>query len=226
MPDRWADKVMNIYIKQSLEDDPIFFQGLMRLVSDAIHRVNPEDVFLVRTDNYFDVKWFAFAGKVKVGINTGIPAINSKIQAVWKIGVDVTIPPFVPHRIVEQTHIKYADGSLMPAAADSRLVHPLQKKRSSQNIHNRLIDHSPSALFIWFSSKSSSNGRGSIMVYRTKKQKVCGWYASFTRGKQWHVDRARNKNRDLIEKLFQQQTEEDATQQMAPPDGRKRPGHR
>jgi hypothetical protein len=64
------------------------------------------------------------------------------------------------------------------------------------------------------------------MVYRTKKQKVGGWYASFTRGKQWHVDRARNKNRDLIEKLFQQQTEEDATQQMAPPDGRKRPGHR
>jgi hypothetical protein len=126
MPDRWADKVMNIYIKQSLEDDPIFFQGLMRLVSDAIRRVNPEDVFLVRTDNYFDVKWFAFAGKVKVGINTGIPAINSKIQAVWKIGVDVTIPPFVPHRIVEQTHIKlcgwlsHAGGSrLSPCPSSS-----------------------------------------------------------------------------------------------------------
>src|SRR5262245_33886900 len=137
---------MNIDITQSPEDDPIFFQGIMRLVSDAVRRVNPEDVFLIRTDNWFDVKWLAFAGKVKVGVNTGIPIINCAVQPVWKIKDDVTIPPFAPNRIVEQTHMKYVDGALKAAGADSRFVHLTQKRSSSQNIHNRLLDHSPYGL--------------------------------------------------------------------------------
>ena len=204
---------MNLDITKYPDDDYIFIQGLTRLVSEAIRQYNPAEVFLIRIDNWFDEKWFAFAGKAKVGINTGVDAVSSEVRPFWKVRDSVTIPPFVPHRIIEESHMRHAHGILSPAGADFRLVHPSHKKRSSANLDNRLLDHSPSALFIWFSSKSSSNGRASMMLYRTHEQKVGGWYVSFMRDDDWHVNRVRNKNRDLIERLFQPKEEKDATQQ-------------
>ncbi len=204
---------MNLNIKEIADDDPAFIQGLTRLVSESIRQYNPAEVFLIRVDNWFDVKWFAFAGKAKVGINTGIDDISSEVRPFWESGTDVTIPPFVPHRIVEQSHMKYSDESLSLLSSDCHLVHSPQKERSSANLTNRLLDHSASALFIWFSSKSKSNSRASMMLYRTHEQNVGGWYVSFIRKKNWTVDRVRNKKRDLIERLFQPKTKEDNTQQ-------------
>lgn len=203
---------MNLEIKKISDDDPVFIQGLTCLVSEAIRQYNPAEVFLIRTDNWFDVKWFAFASKAKIGINTGIDSISSEVQPFWKSGDDVTIPPFVQHRIVDQSHMKFLNGVLAHAGTNFRAVHPRRKKRSSENLNNRLLDHSPSALFIWFSSKSTSNGRASMMLYRTHEQKVGGWYVSFIREQNWKVDRVRNKDRDLIERLFQLK-EEAITQQ-------------
>ena len=204
---------MNLDIKEIADDDTEFIQGLTRLVSEAIRQYNPVEIFLIRVDNWFDVKWFAFAGKAKIEINTGIDAINSEVRAFWEDGNDVTIPPFVPHRIVEQLHMKYLNKSLSLLGSDSRFIHSTEKKSSSANLNNRLLDHSASALFIWFSSKSKSNGRASMMLYRTYEQKVGGWYVSFIRQQNWTVDRVRNKERDLIERLFQPKTREENTQQ-------------
>ncbi len=201
---------MTIDITEYPDDDPVFLQGLSRLVSESIRRYDSPDMFLIRTDNWFDVKWFGFAGKAKIGIDTGIDAISSEVRPFWKTGGDVTFPPFAPNRIAEQRHMKYAKGSLKPAGGESRLVHPLQRRRSSDNLGIRVLDFCSSGLFIWFSSKSASNGRASLMLYRTNQGKLNAWYVSFIRGKQWYVDRVRNNYKEFVELLFYGKTKEGA----------------
>ena len=209
--------ILNLNIEDNIDDDPDFLIGLSRLVSETINRYNSPDVFLIRTDNWFDVKWFGFSGQAKVGIDTGIASISSEVRPFWKTHGDVTFPPFSPNRIIEQTHLKYTDGSLKLAGEKSRLVHPIQHRRSSENIDIQVLDFCPSGLFIWFSSKSLGNGRASLMLYRTNQDKLNAWYVSFARGKQWRVDRVRNNYKDFVELLFYGKTKKDRTQHVASP---------
>jgi hypothetical protein len=205
--------IMNLNIKEYQNDDPEFLQGLSRLISETINRYNSPDVFLIRIDNWFDVKWFGFAGKAKVGIDTGLDSISSEVKPFWKTHGDVTFPPFSPNRIVEQNHLKYTKSSLKPAGEESRLVHPIQRRRSSENLDIRVLEFCPSGLFIWFSSKSLSNGRASLMLYRTNQGKLNAWYVSFKQGKQWYIDRVRNNYKEFIELLFYGKTKVSTTQQ-------------
>ena len=205
-----ATKLLNL---QAFPDDDVsFLSGFCGLASDLVQRWKPREVFVVRIDNWFDVKWFGFSGKAKVAIDTGIPFINSEVQPFWKTGSNVTFPPFVPNRILAQFHYRYEDSSLVQSIDDARCVHSGDKQRSDKNLHNRVLEFSPSAMYFWFSSKSSVNGRATMMCYHAHEGALsASWYVSLVRGKVWGIDRCRNMEKDVLERHFQVEVAKETT---------------
>ena len=202
---------MEICVPILSEDDVSFVHGFCRLASDVARQGRPSEVFLVRIDNWFDVKWFGFAGKAKVGIDTGNATIDYEVQPFWKKRADITFPPFVPNRILEQLYFRNKGGSFVQVVDDARLVYADKRRRSGDNLRNRVLDFSPSAMYFWFSSKSAPNGRATFMYYHAHDGKLTAWYASFVRDGTWRTDRVRNIEKEVIERHFQAGVAEGAT---------------
>lgn len=195
-------KKMDEYLRSIDNDDDDFIRAVDCWLYAMIQSRTPSDLFVVRVDNWFDHKWLGFAGQSKVHIDTGLSAIDSEIQAHWRTGADVTIPPFAPKRIIEQSHFKRKNDILVQQNSTNELVHSLHQKRSSENLHNRAIGLSSHGLFIWLSSKSALSQRASMMLYRTTDDKLKGWYSSFVKRDEWKVDKTKNMDRELFSRLF------------------------
>lgn len=202
---------MEMYIKSHPDDDMAFLEGLNRLTSTAVRTYDPDELFIVRVDNWFDVKWFGFAGKSKVHIDSGLPEIDSEVIPVWKSKSEVTVPPFVPNRIIEQIYFNKDNGIFIQTDKDNKYVHSMHRQRSSDNLKNKVLDFTSSGIIIWFSSRSAANGRASMMLYRINNDKVTGWYVSFKRDNEWRVDRVKNMTQTTIEKIFKTETEKNGT---------------
>ncbi len=89
-----------------------------------------------------------------------------------------------------------------------RFIHDPKKRPSSENLENRVLDSWRNALFVWYSSGSASNQRGSVMWYWARGQRLVGWYVSFLRNEAWKVNLAKNIDREFIAKLFRDYYEE------------------
>ncbi len=194
---------MLINIQAIPDDDVSFLRGFCALASDVVQQGRPREVFVIRIDNWFDVKWFGFAGKAKLAIDTGVSSVDSEVLPFWRTHADVTFPPFVPNRILAQVHYRYEDSSLVRSGDDARCVYSGDKQCSEKNLQNRVLDFLPSAMYFWVSSKSVVNGRASMMYYHAHEGVLSAWYISFVRDKVWRVDRSRNMDKDVIERHFQ-----------------------
>jgi len=112
------------------------------------------------------------------------------LQEEWR--EKITVPPFHPNRIIRQRYVrKQKTGN---KAFEKRLH---IKKISNDNIHNRIQNYTQNGLFVWFSSNSKQNKRGSLMVYRVQKEDIETWYASFEERKEWKI--LQSKGIDLNE---------------------------
>ena len=188
-------------IKTVSEDDEGFMDGMNRMFSQIVSRYAVRDVFLIRVNNWFDEKWFAFAGNVRE-VYCELPEQEiHNVRNVWEYK-NVVIPPFVPNRIDKQFHFNYEDETLVELGENARLVHPPVLKRSIKNLKNRIMDFCQPGLFMWFSSRSAPNGRASVMLYQTRENDVGGWYASFVRDDSWHIDKTLNIDKKRIERIF------------------------
>lgn len=196
---------MSIEIDVTESDDPLLvaaFEDLVQLIS--MHPIKDE-AFIVRVDNWFDDKWYGYSGKRAVHIDSGMPnsALNTQIVPVWKGLEDVTVPPFSPNRILSESHFKWVDDGYQRREFSDRRIHTTSKRRSGENLKNRLIDISASCLFVWFAANSRANGRSSALFCRTHDGLVHGWYMSFRQApEEWKVDRVKGVNRELLERFF------------------------
>ena len=74
------------------------------------------------------------------GKGDGIPEFTVT-QPIWKgLGkrAATTFPPFVPNRIVRETHLKAADGWVSRTSQPDR-VHPLEKVPSNANLDRKIL---------------------------------------------------------------------------------------
>jgi hypothetical protein len=58
-------------------------------------------------------------------------------------------------------------------------------------------------VFLWFTSETAENGRGSVMVYAVCEGNVLAWFASFQRGQEWQLLRVKGASRDEVTGLLQ-----------------------
>ncbi len=160
-------------IAATKDDDANFLALVNRVVDRTVQQFHPTDVFLVRIDHCFDHKWHGFSGKVLGAVSV----FNSRL----------TIPPFVPNRVVSQDVYSLDKDAGSYGHIEAPLLHLVQTSR--QNL-TRFIDRvSKSGVFIWFSGSTQQASAGSIMVYVVSGDSQSTWYASFRRGTTWQINR-------------------------------------
>jgi hypothetical protein len=131
-------------------DSGEFMRKVQALVVGVARDYEPARLYVVRIDNWFGPKWMHFAGKFTAGKGFAIGVHKTTLH----------VPPFVPHRAVtERVFVgpNYEEAVVRP---------PLHIECTSElALTRRIADVDKEAAFVWFSSKSEVQKRGSIMVY-------------------------------------------------------------
>ena len=168
-------------------DDPRFIALASQLLDSAVTANLPEEIYVVRIDQWFDAKWLNFSGKVLGAVGVS----NSR----------TTVPPFHPHRVVAESHFSVASDSAAFVATAAQPLHISQS--SDQNLTRSIARVSSSAIFFWYSGSTLDLDRGSTMLYRTNQDEVFSWYASFHRSPTWRLDRHRGISPTEVQRQLQ-----------------------
>ncbi len=181
-------------------DDPRFTDLVSRVVDREVDSKTALGLFIIRIDNWFDHKWLNFSGKGRVAFGpTGLRWYDPGIalDEFHRQGANTTFPPFNPNRVITQDFYRKVAASYA-LEDDGPWVHAAAKERSSANLHRRIATHNNSSLFVWFSSNTLANRRGSLMVYRADGQVVTSWYSSHSCGADWQIDRVKGIPRQRL----------------------------
>ncbi len=177
-----------IELKAAESDDPQFVGMVSQIFNGAMDCYKPNEIYVVHLDNWFDHKWGAFA------------AVIDQQCGMWQPD-KLTKPPFNPNRIISQSYFRLDE--LTKSIYINNEAPPLHTRRSSHwNFHDRLKDLTDAGLFLWYSSKTETNGRGSLMVYYIGSEEPIYWYVSFLKKKEWQVNKANNISKKAIEGLL------------------------
>ena len=153
------------------DDDPSFLKEIFPVIKGALKCYEPDQVYLIKIDNWFDSKWAWFGGKVlgALGIHTFAKLV---------------IPPFVPNRVKRQTYL--VKSAKAPHQFDEQEAEPLHIEQASSNNFGRALKQNySSAVFIWYSGNTLENRRGSLMVYWVKDGMAFGWHAALKEKEKW-----------------------------------------
>lgn len=157
------------------EDDPAFVQIVSRIIDSVIAERTLQIVAVIQIDNWFDHKWLHFTGKVLGALG------------VWKD--ELTIPPFNPHRVKSQMVSRLTDRGIY----ESFEAPPLHIEQwSSDNLNRKLKNSTDSGVFVWWTSNTVTNGKGSVMVYTQKSDESSAWFVSFEREAEWKIRKTKD----------------------------------
>jgi len=147
-----------------------------------IQQFHPVDVFLIRTDQWFDTKWLGFSGKM-----LGALGVTKR---------RLTLPPFVPNRVLSQATYSLVNEMVF---YQERQVSPLHLIQPSRNNLTRFIDLiTKSGVFVWFSGDTQQNANGSLMIYTVANNSQSGWYASFQNANLWKINKVRGLSKNEL----------------------------
>ena len=104
-------------------------------------------------------------------------------------GTKSTFPQFTPNRVISQDFYRKDLNGPYVLEKDGPWVHSSARQRSAANLHKRIATHNNSCLFVWFSSNTLANRRGSLMVYRAYGRVITSWYSSFSCEAEWRLVR-------------------------------------
>jgi hypothetical protein len=127
----------------------------------------PPELILVKIGNWFGPNWLRFSGKTLGALG------------VWKR--NLTVPPFVPNRVVRQR--RFASPSYEEVPSDPQ-IHV--SASGEEALARRLAQVAPGAALVWFSGASEPNRRGAIMAYVPVPDSYWVWYAGFSSNGEWH----------------------------------------
>ena len=180
-------------------DAPEFLIVVDRLLIANVEKYEPHEVVIVRIDNWFDHRWLNYSGKAVVHFEFSFPnRIDAALDSQWR--EKVTVPPFHPNR-VQRSQYFYTGSSTNPAI--EKATH--RWRTSNSNIHNRIADLTKNGLFVWYSSNTEVNQRGSIMLYRVQQGEVHTWYASLENKNGWKITRTKGIATEALNELLSAQ---------------------
>jgi hypothetical protein len=150
------------------DDAPEFVANVNAVLNGILKSATFRELTLIKIDGWFGSKWLSFSGKV-------IGAIG-----VWEDSL--TIPPFVPNRVVKQLTF------LAPGFEENSSREPIHKKIESVFALQRRVSRVVGdAALAWYSGDSLRNGRGSLMAYLPSNGEYWPWYASWKRNESWRI---------------------------------------
>ena len=179
-------------------DSAEFMEKVQALVVGVARDYEPARLYVIRIDNWFGPKWMHFAGKFTAGKGFAIGVHKTTLH----------VPPFVPHRVVAERVFagpNYDETVTRP---------PLHIECTSElALTRRIADVDKEAAFVWFSSESEVQKRGSIMVYlpvasapttshRHERRRTGAFYIGFSqRERGWEPAMLRGISRGEVEHL-------------------------
>src|SRR5882757_1388862 len=151
------------------QDDAHDFVALIeQSVNGILRRYAPLSLVLIKVDNWFGPKWLGFSGR-----------------ALGAIGVwykKLTIPPFVPNRIVSERRL------VAPTYVETAVRQPIHLNIASRDALRRNVSEvAPGAVLVWFSGDSKKSGRGSLMSYVPAGESYWSWYVGYAKRESWRV---------------------------------------
>lgn len=154
------------------DDSPEYLDIVRRTVHGLVGDSTPQDIWLVRVDNWFGKNWCAFVGKV-----LGAFGVARRDRLV--------VPPFVPARIEHVQYLRAVVGGFRSESSAPEL----HREQSSDANERRLIDEmTDDGLLVWYAGRSAKNRRASIMVYRVRSEEQWGWHIELQeRSGRWRV---------------------------------------
>jgi hypothetical protein len=170
---------VDVMITCTPDDDQEFLGISFRVLKSSVALYRPSEIYVVHIDNWFDVKWHAFSGKV------------SGALGVWN--EELTVPPFRPSRVLSQSHFSLDTPLATYVASGAAPLHRVQS--SSANSTRSIRRLSDSAIFFWYSGASAETHRGSLMLYRIADTEVFSWYASYYCAPEWNLLHTREISR-------------------------------
>jgi hypothetical protein len=166
-------------------DEPAIMDRIAAIFSGSLRSSEPPALWIVRIDNFFDARWFRFAGKM-----LGAVGVHSESELV--------LPPFHPHRVIGERHLQLVDGAYVPAP---RCVPLHVSQNSARNLRNIVTRGDRSAGFLWFSSGAADNGMASAMSYVVDGKNSFAWYATFERDLGWQAKRVVGATREELDRF-------------------------
>jgi len=195
---------MKTLVAAGRTDDPGFVEILNSLVRGLISQHEPEALWIIQIDNWFDHKWLKFSGMAGVAspfLTGGLVTRYDSVKVEFYQD-KVTFPPFTPNRVMGQwSYIRIGDD--YREAPAPVLPHSSKRQRSPMNLQRRIQDLSPSACFVWYSANTVANGHGSVMVYNIGADGLECWFAAFNRRDGWKVQQTKGVSRDDVEQLVE-----------------------
>lgn len=173
-------------------DDEEFISIVNRILTVVSQSKPFEVITITKVKNWFDHKWLNYSGKEVILFESG-GLVNNDLALTNKWKEQITFPPFNPNRILS--------SRTYPLKRDviRKDLQPLHKYQiSGQNLQNRVNLESENLLFAWFSSKSSFNKKGCLMVYELFNNEVLNWYCQIDLKKEWQIGRSKNISRQQL----------------------------
>lgn len=175
-----------ITLERLHDDETGFIEKAQWIVSGCIKQYKPEEVYIIRIRDWFDYKWCYFSGKTLGALG------------VSNFG-DLTLPPFVPNRVVTQDHYdQITDGVYQASDAPPLHIHQTSEANFKRSIRRTMDDGTA----IWISSGSKATGRGSAMVYNVSPEMKFGWHTTFLRKADWQIEKVTFASKAIIEGLL------------------------
>lgn len=151
-------------------DDDRFIMMTASIITGIRYQFQPGSIRPIRINNWFGKNWYRFSGKVMGAF--GI----SKHQ--------LTIPPFVPSRVVEESYWVRDESGVYSRIDDFSPLH--MNLSSEENMRRYFNAECSNSAVIWYSGGTKSNGRGSIMTYiSSQKNDNVTWYVELVAPKNW-----------------------------------------
>ncbi len=191
---------MPIEVSVGETDDPYFIEVVNAIVRGLASRSIPDELWIIKIDNWFDHKWLRFSGIGVVDFNWGgANRFEAALDEFYQS--KVTFPPFNPNRIVGQwSFLKAGDRYVESPLIE--LPHRTVKQPSEANLLRRVQEFTKSACFVWYSGNTVVNGRGSVMVYELSRNEVDCWFASFNRRDAWKLQATKGASREDVDRLM------------------------
>mgnify|MGYP005815592717 CR=1 FL=1 len=166
-------------------DNPSFLKQVECITNRLLSLHCPKEIYLVNVDNWFGEKWLGFSGKIMGAFGVG----QSRL----------TIPPFVPNRIISQRFFSSDYNGTYLEKESPYQLHIEQE--SENNLHRRMRQIVPNSIVIWYSGNSKTNGRGVVMAYIPIKEQYITKYVEFE-SPDWNISRVVGGSKDEIKTLI------------------------
>jgi hypothetical protein len=171
-----------------IQDDDAggFIEEVRVCVSGIVRLYRPAELFLIKTNTWFGPNWLRFKGKVLGQLAVWGTHRNPKL----------TVPPFVPHRILWERRYIAPDYKQVPIRAIVHVNTP--SRRAMTRLVNKVA---PNASFLWYSGSSCSNKRGAIMAYLLIEGSYWPWYLGWELQSAWKIVKVVGASSDEIAEI-------------------------